>query len=158
MSKSTVGTIRGLAIAAVLLASSVSAARAESTSATLRVSVMVEKRAVLSVEQQPSQLIVTEADVRRGYVEASSASKISIRSNSTEGYLVGFELTAGPVRQVDVAGLAAPAQIGPTGGTIAQPYSGSISNRAELSYRFQLAADAQPGTYAWPVSLSAVPR
>jgi len=158
MSKQRATTVRALAILAGLMIFATGAANADSSSASLQVSVNVQARAILTVEEQPSQVTVTGEDIRRGFVEVASASRINVRSNSPNGYLIGFEVTPGPFRQVEVTGLGNPVEIGVTGGTIAQPYNGSMSDTARLSYRFLLSSDAQPGAYSWPLALSANAR
>lgn len=157
MSKVSGNTVRAIAIVAGFLAVGRGAAQAGSASGSFQVSATVQARAILTVDSQPAELGVTAEDIRRGYVEVASASRIAVRSNSPNGYLVGFDVT-GPIKQVEVTGLANPAQIGAAGGTIANPYTGTMTNTAELSYRFVLSADAQPGSYSWPVALSATPR
>lgn len=158
MSKQRVTTVRTLVIVAAAMVFGGRDAKADSVFASLQVSVNVQARAILTVEEQPSQLTVTGEDIRRGYVEVASASQIKVRSNSPNGYLIGFEVAPGPFRQVEVTGLGNPVEIGATGGTIAQPYTGTMSTSARLSYRFLLSSDAQPGAYSWPLALSANAR
>ena len=56
--------------------------------------------------------------------------------------------------QVHVKGLGTEIQIGPRGGWVPQPYARDTVTM-DLSYRFVLSKDIQPGTYDWPLSLSA---
>jgi hypothetical protein len=150
---------RGVLVAA-LLAVAIAPARpalAGSASATFQVSVTVQARALLTVEAAPASLLLTETDVRRGYVDLPAASRISVRTNSPTGYLLAFEIAIGPIEDVRLLGLGAETHIGGAGGWIAQPYSGPVAS-AELSYRLVLSKDARPGEYPWPVALSASPR
>ena len=128
-----------------------------SASKTLQVSVTVQARVLLQVESEPASLLLTETDVRRGYVDLPTASRISVRTNSSTGYLLAFEIVGGPIEGVRVRGLGAEISIGGAGGWIARPYTGAVTS-AELSYRLVLSKDAQPGAYPWPVLLSASPR
>lgn len=150
---------RGILIAAlfVLAVASARPALAGSTSASFQVSVTVQARALLKVEAEPASLLLTETDIRRGYVDLPAASRISVRTNSPTGYLLAFEIAGGPIEDVRVLGLGAEAHIGGAGGWIAQPYNGPVTS-AELSYRLVLSKDARPGQYPWPVTLSASAR
>ena len=143
---------------ALLTASGSGTVLAGSTSATLSVSVTVPARTVLNVESRPPSLVLTEADLARGYVEVPAASRIRVRSNDPNGYLLAFDVTAGPFTAIEVKGLGPAARISANGGWLAQPFAGTEPVTSELTYRFLLAPNVQPGTYAWPVSLSARPR
>ncbi|MBI3304114.1 MAG: hypothetical protein HYZ72_18785 [Deltaproteobacteria bacterium] len=112
---------------------------------------------LLHVESAPAGLLLTEADVRRGYVDLPAASRISVRTNSPTGYLLAFEIVGGPIEEVRVFGLGAEINIGGAGGWIARPYTGAVTS-AEISYRLVLSKDARPGEYPWPVLLSVSPR
>lgn len=131
---------------------------AGSVSASLSISVVVPARAVLSVESEPTGLQITEADVARGYVEAPGASLVRVRTNSPAGWLLEFQPLEGPYRALEVTGLGSTAQVGATGGWLAQPYAGRMLVTASLGYRFFLSSDARPGLYPWPVGLTAIPR
>lgn len=131
---------------------------AGSTSALMSVRVQVQARTLLNVESQPPSLDLTEADLARGYVEVPAAARIRVRSNDPNGYLLDFEVAAGPFTAIEVTGLGPAAQISATGGWLAQPFAGTQPVTSELTYRFLLAGNVRPGTYPWPVSLSAAPR
>jgi hypothetical protein len=131
---------------------------AGSVSASLTVSVVVPARAVLSVESQPAELEITEADVARGWVEAPEASLVRVRTNSPAGWLLEFQPLQGPYRTLEVTGLGSTAQVSAAGGWLAQPYAGKTLVTASLGYRFFLSGDARPGLYPWPVALTATPR
>ncbi len=121
------------------------------------VTAAIQARATLKILHQKGELVVTRADVDRGYVEVQGGSRIEVRSNSLEGFLLSFENRGGPFKEVHIQGLGTEAQIGPNGGWILQPYSrqGIVK---DLNYRFILAEDVKPGTYSWPLEISARPR
>lgn len=144
-----------LTLAAVVSAETVLAG---STSGAMSVSVTVQARALLNVESQPSSLVVTGADLARGWIEAPAASRIRVRSNDPNGYLLNFDVAGEPFTGIEVRGLGPAAQISPNGGWVTQPFAGTQPVTTELTYRFVLASNVQPGTYAWPVSLSVTPR
>jgi hypothetical protein len=131
---------------------------AGSTSATMSVRVQVQARTLLNVESQPPSLVLTETDLARGYVEVPAVSRIRVRSNDPDGYLLAFDVTAGPFTAIEVTGLGPAARISANGGWLARPFAGTQPVTSELTYRFLLASDVRPGTYAWPVALSTMPR
>ena len=133
-------------------------ALAGSSSALMSVRVQVQARTLLNVESQPPSLVLTQADLARGYVEAPAVSRIRVHSNDLNGYLLAFDVTAGPFTAIEVTGLGPAAQISANGGWLVRPFAGTQPVTSELSYRFLLASNVQPGTYAWPVSLSARSR
>ena len=131
---------------------------ASSTSALMSVRVQVLARTLLNIESQPPSLVLTAADLARGYVEVPAVSRIRVRSNDPNGYLLAFDVTAGPFTAIEVTGLGPAARISANGGWLVRPFAGTQPVTSELTYRFLLASNVQPGTYAWPVSLSAMPR
>ncbi len=125
--------------------------------ARVEVSATVLPRTMLTVRSQLRTLVITAEDIRRGFVEVPSASRIEVRSNDPRGYLLVFENRSGPegpFREAIVDGLGRQVQIGPAGGWIPRTDPRGPAT-AELSYRFSLAKDAAPGRYPWPLLLSA---
>lgn len=147
-------------IAALSLASvkDVDAARpTPSGSAAITVTATVEARSIIKVVRQPSEVVVTNNDTLRGYVDVPEPSRIEIRSNSRSGYLLSFEGLGEPFKEVHISGLGRDVQITSGNGWIARPYSrGTVT--AEISYRFILSEGAQPGSYAWPLTISVIPQ
>ncbi len=128
-----------------------------SGSAKIQVSATVHTRVILKLLHQSPELIITNADILRGYVEVRSASRIEIKNNSQAGYLIIFEGMNGPSRpfkETVVQGLGGEVHIRAGGGMVRQPYT-TAAVSIELSYRFVLSEDAGPGTYAWPLHVSA---
>lgn len=128
-----------------------------SASLPITVTATVEPLASIKIDYQSTEIIVTTADIIRGYVDIQKGSRIEIKSNSPAGYLLAFEGLGEPFKEVQVQGLGKDIQIGTGSGWIAQPYSGSTV-MAELNYRFVLSENPQPGTYAWPLAISVIPR
>ena len=159
--KGKVWTVRSAALAAALAglgltATSLGVAAQEIK---LPVTATIVKRATVKVLAQPATVVVTAADVERGYVEVPGRAQLSVRSNSQAGYMLVFASAGDFVRQMRVRGLGNEVQIGPGGGVV--PLSGSARSvtqaTLELGFRFELAADARQGTYAWPVQISVTP-
>ncbi len=133
-------------------------AHAGSTGLSSKVSVManVLERTTINVISQARELVITNNDIRQGYVDVPLASHISVKTNNPAGYLLNFEIVEGSYSifsgvSVRVGGreVHVPLQ----GGWIPQP---SVSGETVLgiSYRFSLSETAQAGTYSWPIILS----
>ncbi len=127
---------------------------AASNQATMTVSATVVARAVLTVEYQAPTLTITADDVAQGYVDVPAASRVMVRCNAPAGYVLTFQGSTDYFRQVRVTGLPTEAVIGGQGGWLQQPYSRTATTM-DLSYRFILTEGARPGTYGWPLALSA---
>ncbi len=126
-------------------------------SAKVLVSAVIRTHVNLKVIEQPHELVVTHADTLKGYVNAPSASLIEVKNNSRSGYLLAFAGLSGPFKEVFVEGLGNAAHITSDGGWVLQPDAGRAPVAIQLGYRFILSKDAQPGTYAWPLTVSASP-
>jgi hypothetical protein len=153
-------------VATLSLASTASAQAASpagnairASSAKVKVSATIHARASIRIRHQTPTVVITGADIARGYVDVPAASRVEVRSNSPNGYLLVFEGMDGPdrtFREVTVRGLAREVQIGPGGGLVPQPHARG-TEAMELGYRFILRKDARPGTYAWPLAVSTRP-
>jgi len=134
-------------------------AGADEQPAKMTVSATVLKHATLKVLAQPASIVVTAADIARGYVDVAAPAQVAIKSNSARGYMLEFAAEAEFTRQIEVRGLGSPVQLGPTGGAVMQPPAGPGITRAtlELGFRFILADSARAGTYPWPMQLSVTP-
>ena len=55
---------------------------------------------------QPASLVVTAADLARGYVDVPAASQVAIQSNTSGGYMLEFASQGDFMRQILVHGLA----------------------------------------------------
>lgn len=114
----------------------------------------------LNFEYQQMQLTVTAADVARGYVEVSAASRFTVTTNNRAGYNLNFQPHADIFRSVAISGLGVSMEIGAGGGTVIQSgaESGILRTLLELGYRFYLADGVRPGSYSWPLSVSVSAR
>jgi len=133
---------------------------ARADDARMMVSARVLKHARLTLLSQPTSLVITAADVSRGYVEVAAPTEIAIQSNSSNGYALEFLGGGDNFRQINVTGLSRDIQMEGAGGLVIQPSSGPGTTRINLrlGYRFVLASLAQPGVYSWPLRLSVVPQ
>lgn len=132
-------------------------AEASQNSVAMTVSVRVVANAKIRVDQQATQLAISDADVARGYVDIAAGSRFSVATNSRSGYVMEFHPIGKLFQLVQVYGLGNTVQLGPDGGAIVQrgPLPPNLSH--ELSFRFVLDPDAQPGLYPWPLLLSVRP-
>lgn len=112
----------------------------------ITVSATVLKRATLDVHGQPDSLVLTAADVARGYVDAPASLSIEVGSNSPEGARVDFHPRSEIVRAVDAVALHLPAA-----------QRGFSVQVLAPRYRVLLAPAVQPGVYPWPVRISVTP-
>lgn len=150
--------MRAVLIAALTLSATAMSSEAVAGSVTLgkiQVSAVVLAYARLNVLKQQHELMITNADVRRGYVQAESASIIEVRSNTPKGIILTFEATDLPFKETSVNIQGRDINLLPMGGMVNLPGIGK--SIVPISYRFVLAQGTQPGTYAWPFSLSVSP-
>ena len=142
----------------ILVAASISlqgqeAARSRSTSATMNVSAHVLARTIVTIDEEPRQVVVTDQDIRRGYIELPSALRFSVRSNARAGYLLEFSQLAPAFRRMSVRWDSTEVQLGGDGAVIAQPaMPGQIHRVADV--RLELAQGTQPGVYGWGVRMN----
>jgi hypothetical protein len=137
-----------------LVALSVPSAYANSASATMNVSVQVIARTIVTVGQQPAAIDVTAGDIQRGYIDLPAAVAFQVRSNARNGYALQFEPVGGPFSQAQVKWGNSTAVVGADGSWLSRSYqSGTASGL--LDVRLVLSADANPGSYAWPVRFDA---
>lgn len=151
-------TVRVLALSALLFGT-LTAACAQSDETKLTVSATVLKYASLKVLAQPGSVVVTAADITRGYVDVPAPASVQVQTNTQNGYLLMFDNQGEFMRQILVKGLANDVQIGVAGGGVAQNTAGQGMRRAQLDlgFRFVLASSAQEGIYPWPMRMSVTP-
>jgi len=123
----------------------------------IAVSAVVPAQAVGQVVQQPAQITITEADIAQGYVDVPIGSRLRVSSNNPAGYVIDFFTRLPIFRSVRVSNDNGSAELGPDGGTIIERGQSGRNLPLDLTYRFNLAASAQPGTYAWPLALNVRP-
>lgn len=141
------------------------AACAESRTGTSRASASIDFRIVipqvlrLKTMRQPVQLVVTARDVAAGFVEIERGMELELLSNLRGGHALQFSLASPVVRAADVSGLNQPVHIA---GSLAEVWfpraaRGATRTTLILGFRLLLAANAQPGVYDWPVSMTLIP-
>lgn len=154
--KASEGMQKRLAKAICLSALALAAAHpfvSEAASKAIAVSATVTANAVMQVEYQAQQLVVTPADVARGYCDAPAASRVRVSSNSRTGYFISILSRLAIFKSVRIDTPDASAQIGREGGAIAQHGRHGKDLLTQMTYRFTLAEGVAPGTYPWPLAL-----
>jgi len=148
-----------LAAASIGLMLAPASAAAGGSEAKLLVTATVLKHASLKVLTQPSSVVVTAADIARGYVDVPAPAQVAISSNTSQGYVLEFASQGDFMRQILVKGLGTDVQLSPAGGTVVQHSTGAgvIRTTLSLGFRFFLSDTARQGTYAWPMRLSVLP-
>lgn len=125
----------------------------------VQVTARVLPRAEARILSQPSAVLVTEEDVRRGFVDPSPGILVEVESNLPGGILLVFDgipMEPGMFRAAEIRGLGGQVRIDPAGGWVpVSPGKGRAVFRLEC--RFLLGKDSVPGRYPWPYSLSARP-
>ena len=125
----------------------------QAASKSIAVSAVVTANAVMQVEYQAQQLVVTAADVARGYCDAPAASRVRVSSNSRLGYLISVFSRLPIFKSVRVEMPDSSAQISQDGGSIAQHGRHGKELLTQMTYRFMLADGVVAGTYPWPLAL-----
>ena len=120
----------------------------------IAVSAFVPAQVVGEVVQQPAEITITDADIARGYVDVAAGSELRVTSNNPAGYVIDFFTRLPIFRSVRVSNASGSADLGPDGGTIIERGQMGRNLPLALTYRFNLAASVQAGTYAWPLALN----
>lgn len=137
---------------------------AQSANSKMNVQLSVKPYLSLTVSNAVPAVTVTQADITAGYVDLPLATTVTTTTNSTNGYVLSVllryvyygVLQVYPSGTVTVDGAAynlAPGVY--TNVTI--PYSGSPTVTKTLSYRLNLNPNLVPGTYQWPIMITASP-
>jgi hypothetical protein len=140
----------------IIIALSLTPLYAGSSTAQMNVSVRVIARTILAIDSQPPTVEVTAADIQRGYLDVPQAVSFRVRSNARDGYSLGFQEIAFPFASAEVqwGGQSAVVEGGAWSGVLSHPYQQGGS-AGSLSVRLRIAPGAEPGSYAWPVQVTA---
>ncbi len=111
----------------------------------------------MKVLRQTGEIVVTNSDIGRGYVDSDGATIIEIKNDCPRGYMLTFDSAGTTFREVHVSGPGIHSILENGSGIIAQPHVGRGAVRLELSYRFMLSDGIRAGTYAWPLTVSVNP-
>jgi hypothetical protein len=123
--------------------------------ATTAVSTTVADSVSVRPVYQAEQLVVSPADVRRGYVDVPAGSRYAIRCAKL--CLFEFKATANLFKSVRVTGLEAAAEFGMAGATLVHKPAAHTPTDVAIHYRFTLPPGFEAGAYRWPLALSVTP-
>ena len=141
------------ALAMAMPCASTPAEAAKSVSQSIDFVITIPPVLRLQVLRQPQTIEVTPRDVERGYVEVASASLLQVTANTP--WEVSFQPRGEIARSARVSGLAGDIVVGPGGGSYAGLRPMRSPTTFDLSYRFDLVPGVGPGTYPWPLAVSA---
>jgi len=102
---------------------------------------------------QEKKLVITEGDIIRGFVDTQRALIFSVRTNSSNGYLLAFSAGNNLFKEARVFNEKNSYRLSASGGELFFPYQGMNYVTKELSIRFYLSSNTRPGSYEWPLSL-----
>jgi hypothetical protein len=105
----------------------------------------------------PAPLLITSADLARGFVDAPHPLRLHVYSNSRAGFALDVAAQSPWFTAVAIDGLDTHVTLGAEGGTIVQRWQGAPARALELRIRFRLEPGLPPGLYAWPLQLRARP-
>lgn len=122
----------------------------------LTVSATVLPRTRLQVSSVPDSIVVTEADLSRGYVDVPTPLSLSVWSNVAAGARLVFSSVGDYILQANVEGLAQPLVLGPGTGSVLVPRDSHRAGSTDLQLRFRvyLARNTPPGVHPWPFRIS----
>lgn len=140
------------ACALALLAGIAPAHAGDSATAMLRITVTVPEYFRLQQLSQPAGVEVSEADIARGYVDVAAPVRMTVETNSRDGYTIQFAQFGEHFRQAQVQGLGQEMQLAPQGSMHWRP--NAQRETLEFRFRFRLDRALAPGHYPWPVQVS----
>jgi hypothetical protein len=146
-------------VARVLLVSAASCVvvQARDARTSFNVSATVNAVAKLQVQSAPTEILVSAADLKRGFIDVAQPTDLLVRSNSARGYALDLTTVTPMLASVVVRGLAGEQSLGGDGGTIVQRWQAPQTIALSLQFRLVLAPGLAPGRYAWPVRIGVRP-
>jgi hypothetical protein len=156
--KTLLGAITGLALAAILTSNAFAAsavASGGSVHSSIDFQVSVPRVMQMKLVAHPTSLDITADDIARGSIKVSGP-RVELLVNDRMGFAIRADLNGSTFNAVRISGLASPVVATQAGATV---HMSSMVGRPKpapvpVEYELQLAPGAQPGHYAWPVTLS----
>ena len=105
----------------------------------------------------PAPLLITTADLARGFVDLPYPLRLHVYSNSRAGFALDMATQSPWFSAVAIDGLDTQVTLGGEGGTIVQRGQAAPSRALALRMRFRLKPGLVPGLYAWPLQLRTRP-
>jgi hypothetical protein len=121
------------------------------------VSATVSAVARLQVQSAPSEILVSDADLRRGYIDVAQPTDLVIRSNSANGYALDLTTLTPMLSSLVVRGLSSEQSLSGEGGTIVQRWQAPHTVALSLRFRLVLVRGLAAGRYPWPMRIDVRP-
>ena len=147
-----------LALAGAALAGTVAGAAETSRSAALTVGARVRPVARIERLEAPAALLLTDADVARGWVDLSGPVALEVRANTPGGCDLEIALDTDVALAVEVDGVGAAPVLAGSGVRVGPACASPGRTRLSLALRLHLAPGVGAGTHPFPVGLAALPR
>lgn len=147
--------LRSAILVALLAGSSV--ASTDQARSSLGVSAIVVPIARIELVNREPDLMLTEDDLDRGYIESPQALHLTVYSNSRSGYALDVLPVTPLFSAISVQGLGSEVLLSADGGTVTQRWGHPQKVSLELRFSFVLADGVQAGRHPWPVRLAARP-
>ena len=142
---------------ALIVAASVAAAGAKDVHSEFAVSATVRAVADIELQSAPSNLLISDRDIRRGYIDIIQPTQFTVRSNSANGFALEVMTVAPMLTSMTIQGMDSELSLGAEGGTIVQRWQRPQTVAVALRFRFVLAPGLQAGNYPWPLRLAVRP-
>jgi len=143
-----------IAFAIIFSLISKNATDAASSSSALKLTTRVLPVVKYEIIFQKKDVLITEDDIHRGYIDVRSAVVFSVMTNSVNGYVLTFFVGRDTFERVEVFCDSVFTQIHDAHNEIYMPSEGMKPAVKELSFRFYLSDDFLPGIYDWPVAFT----
>jgi hypothetical protein len=106
------------------------------------------------MEHQTAAVTVTAADVARGETEVDGGTRIIVTLTEPSDIALDFRSSGSIFPAVAVRGPDRTVTFGGGGGTLLTRIAASGRCILSINYRFSIAPDTVPGTYAWPLAMA----
>jgi len=125
----------------------------------VKVQVRVAKHASIRAVRNPAEIVITAADIARGYVELGEPVEVDVRTNDPNGFMLGFNLNSPMLKRAQLSGVGLNVGIGMNGGNVslAKYATGAGAHTVQLRARLELSEQAVPGRLAWPMTVYIAP-
>jgi hypothetical protein len=145
----------GLVLTGAALGLGPAPAKEARTSFTVSATVVAVAR--IERSSMPARLEISALDLQRGFIDVRDPVALEIRSNSPDGFVLDVVTMAPLFTSLAIQGLDSDAQLGADGGTIVQRWQKAQTAKLLLHLRFGLAPGVLPGSYPWPLQITARP-
>jgi hypothetical protein len=146
-------------VARVLLvgAASCVVVQARDARTNFNVSATVSAVAKVQVQSEPAEILVSDEDLRRGFIDVVQPTDLVIRSNSATGYVLDLTTVTPMLSSLVVRGLQSEQSLSGEGGAIVQRWQAPQTVALSLQFRLILVPGLAAGRYPWPMRFDVRP-